>query len=178
VTYLLDTMIVSYFLETAHEATLAEASRELAMVMVGEVRSELRKDPRRGRPAFDRWLATSAIEVREIVVGSPASATLAQLVNPASPRQDLGERASIAMPASDETLAFVTHDKAAVWLALRELWQPGERIVGLAPFLRRLVELDLVDAEVLDDIMGIAIATALRPTWWPTFRAGLNRVDG
>jgi len=44
---------------------------------------------------------------------------------------------------------FVTHDKNGAWLALRETWTPGERLLGVAPFRRRLYQAKaLTDATV------------------------------
>jgi len=170
-TYLLDTMIVSYFLESAHEKALAEAAKRLPMAIVGEVRRELWKDTHRGGAPFEKWLAVSNIEVREIKVGSEESGTLAQLQNPGSGK-GLGERASIAIAAWDASLTFVTHDHGAVRIALRELWSPGERVMGPAVFLRRLVDSGAaIDPIVLDDV--IALAGAVRATWWPSWRAGI-----
>jgi hypothetical protein len=47
--------------------------------------------------------------------------------------------------------------------------------VGLASFLRRLVESNaLADPEVIDDVISLASATARRPSWWASWRAGLS----
>ena len=175
-TYLLDTMIVSYFLQASREDELAAAAERCPMALVAEVREELENDRERGGRAFKRWLAGSNIEVRPIAVGSPASITLTQLLNPASPSKNRGERASIALSASDASLALVTNDKNGMWIALRELWMPGERILGLPVFLRRVFEQGaLKDPVVLDEVMSVAAVQ--RPTWWAAFRAGLVRED-
>lgn len=172
--YLLDTMIVSFFLQAGCKDALAEASRRCSMVLVDDVRRELENDGSRGGKPFMKWLATSNISVRSIEVGSQTSVTLTQLLNSASPSKGRGERASIALAASDASLTFVSHDKGALWIALRELWLPGERILGLAVFLRRLFEqAALEDPAVLDDVIAIALDPAQRPTWWASWRAGL-----
>ncbi|MBN1208406.1 MAG: hypothetical protein JXB05_26335 [Myxococcaceae bacterium] len=174
-TYLLDAMIVSYFRQAGHEDALAAAAKRCSMALVDEVRRELEADRSRGGRPFMRWLDTSNIGVRSIAVGSPASATLAQLLNPALPDKGRGERASIALAAHDVSLTFVTNDKNGMWIALRELWMPGERILGLAVFLRRLFEqAALMDPGVVDDVISIAIEAAQRPTWWASWRAGLK----
>jgi hypothetical protein len=173
VTYLLDTNIVSYFLQAEREADLASASAMSAMALVEAVRGELEKDPKRGGRAFKKWLDGSRIEVRSIEVGAPAHATLAALVGPTSTAKDLGERASIALAASDPTLTFVANDKNGLVLALRELWSPGERVLGLAVFLRRLVEEGaLVNPEAIDDVMAVANARQ-QPSWWVSWRASI-----
>jgi hypothetical protein len=172
VTYLLDSNVVSYFLHAGRRDELARAAQCCSMAVVEEVRQELAtdKDPAR-KEAFRKWIETSNIQVRAIEVGSDASATLAQLLTPASSK-DRGEQASIALAAFDDTLTFVTHDQNGLLLALRELWSPGERVLGLAVFLRRLfAEGALEDPAVLDDV--ISVPPSPRPTWWAAWRSGL-----
>ena len=175
-TCLLDTMIVSYFLNTDYEQSLASAAKVFPMAIVEEVRRELRDHPELGGHAFDRWLSTSNIDVRPILVGSPAAATLTQLLKLTASAQGLGERASIALAGSDSSLTFVTHDKGALSIAVRELWMAGERVLGLAPFLRRLFESSaLTELDALDEIMSLACTgVAQWPTWWATWRAGVG----
>jgi hypothetical protein len=176
VTYLLDTMIVSYFLQAQREADLAMAARRCPMSLVDEVRKELENDTKRGGRSFKKWLDASGIEPRAIEVGTVAHSTLAALVSPTSTGKNLGERASIAIAASDASLTFVTNDKNGLCVALREIWMPGERILGLAVFLRRLFEQHaLEDPMVLDDVMTIAThSPKQQPTWWASWRAGLT----
>ncbi|MES1206008.1 MAG: hypothetical protein ABUS79_08720 [Pseudomonadota bacterium] len=173
---MLDTMIVSYFLEVDCEQELANAAKAFPMTIVEEVRRELRNHKTRGGKNFDKWLATSNIEVRSIVVGSPASVTLAQLLRPEAPADGRGERASIALAASDPSLTFVTHDNAATIMAVRELWTAGERVLGLAAFLRRLFDNALVtNHDAAQEIMSLAYAAAPQwPTWWATWRAAAS----
>ena len=99
--YLLDAMIVSYFRQAGREAEFAAAAKCCSMAMVEEVRRELEADPKRGGRSFKAWFGTSNIDVRSIAVGSPASVTLAQLLNPVTPDKGRGERASIALAAHD-----------------------------------------------------------------------------
>ncbi|MGN6110814.1 MAG: hypothetical protein ACTHU0_37275, partial [Kofleriaceae bacterium] len=81
-----------------------------------------------------------------------------------------GELASIALAATDPGLVFVSTDKGAMWIALRELWMPGERLLGLPVFLRRVVETGAIAGDVADDVM---VSSQLpRPTWWADWRAG------
>ncbi len=172
-TYLLDTNIVSYFLQAERKEDLAKAAGICAMAIVAEVRKELRKDPKR-RGVFERWFDASGIEVRAIEIGSPAHATLAALVGPVPTPKDLGERASIALAATDPTLTFVVNDKNGLWLALREIWSPGERVLGIAVFLRRLVDLHaLDDLSAVDDVMAIATNAQQQPSWWVSWRASV-----
>ena len=171
-TYLLDTNIVSFFLHASREQELAVAAKTTPLAIVGEVRVELAADPRRGGGAFAQWLGNSNIEVKEIVLGSPAHAALAQLLVGSTTAKNLGERASVALTLSDPTFTFVTYDKNATWLALRELWAPGEHLLGVAPFLRRLFEdKSLIDVAAIDDVIA---STDIRPSWWGTWRASIK----
>lgn len=170
-TYLLDTNVVSFFLQASRETELAAASNISTLAIVGEVREELRADRNRGGPNFTRWLSSSGISVTDVIVGSPAAMRLAQLINGTATGRDLGERASIALASFDPTLVFVTHDKNAAWLALRELWAPGASVLRVASFLRRLFdEKALTDATVADDIIAFGEP---RPAWWAEWRASL-----
>lgn len=172
--YLLDTMVVSYFLQAEREAELAAAARRCPMAVVEQVFNELRNDPARGGRSFEKWFAGSNIEMRPITADSPAFTTYAQLVDPNVPaRKNVGERASIAFAAFDPSLTFVSQDKNGMWLALRELWTPGERVVGVPVFLRRLFDAEaLREPSVADDIMKHA--NAPRPTWWASWRASFS----
>jgi hypothetical protein len=96
-TFLLDTNIVSNFLQAGREKELAVASQRVSLMIADEVRRELEGDRQRGARAFTSWLAGSNISVRRIVLGSEAEATFAQLLHPKDPQKDLGERASIAL---------------------------------------------------------------------------------
>ncbi len=170
--YLLDANIVSYFLQAGRQDDLAGAAKRCSMAVVEDVRRELENAPDRGGGTFKKWLATSNIDVRSILVGSPASITFADLLNPTAPNKNRGELASIALAAEDASLTLVTNDKGAVLIALREIWMPGERIMGLAVFLRRLFDQSaLEDPGALDDV--IKVARAQRPTWWASWHTGL-----
>jgi hypothetical protein len=176
VTCLLDTMIVSYFLEAGCEQQLADAAKVFPMAIVEEVRRELREDKARGGKNFDKWLGTSNIAVVPIMVGSSASVTLLQLLRPEAPAYGRGERASIALAASDPSLTFVTHDNAATIMAVRELWTAGERVLGVAAFIRRLFDAAaLADHDTAQEIMSLAYAAAPQwPTWWAGWRASIS----
>ena len=174
-TYLLDTMIVSYFLQAQRETELATAAKRCSIALVEEVRRELENDKTRGGRFFKKWFDASGIKPLAIELGTPAHATLAALVSPISTGKNLGERASIAVAASEATLTFVTNDKNGLCVALREIWMPGERVLGLAVFLRRLFEEHaLEDPNALDDVMAVALTSPQQqPTWWASFRARL-----
>ena len=64
---------------------------------------------------------------------------------------------------------FVGMDKGSMWLALRELWTPGERLLSLPVFLRRLVEGRALQGQVADDVMRCS--NQIFPTWWADWRS-------
>ena len=183
-TFLLDTNVVSYFLQVGRERELAEAARICPMALVDEVFRELKVDPHRGGRTFTHWFGASKISVLPIEVGSPASMTFARLrdlrppnSNLPPPNKDRGERASIALAASDLSLTFVAHDKNAMWIALREIWEPGERLVGVPVFLRRLFAASALSEPVIADEIIAQIKPA-QPTGWAEWRSGLSGLSG
>jgi hypothetical protein len=172
VTLLLDHNVVAYFFNAGCENALAACSHNLSMAVAEAVRDE----GQRGYPKrYDAWLAQSAIEVRAIAVGSAEDALL-EAIHP-SPQgseairstRDFGEHASIALAACDPTLTFVANDKGALWLALQELHQPGERVLGLRVFLRRAHAMAGLPLAAIDKV--VAKAQGKAPTWWAGWRA-------
>jgi hypothetical protein len=61
-------------------------------------------------------------------------------------------------------------DRGGIWIALRELWAPGERLIALAVFLRRLVDAGALDGNTADDVMRRS--NHVLPTWWADWRVG------
>lgn len=167
-TYLLDTNVLSYFLNTGNEDPLAECATNIGLATVGQVREELAGAQGVGR-RYQAWLAAARIEVIDIVLGSPEHALLAQLQLGVTTHRGRGERECIAVAALRWDLVFVANDKNAMWLALRELHAPGERLLGLAVFLRRLVEAGLSPAVANDVLSAAGMAP---PTWWQEVMAG------
>jgi hypothetical protein len=168
VTYLLDANVVSYFLQVRRESDLAAAASVAPCAIVDEVRRELANDPVRGA-RFREWLPTSNVRVIPIAVGSDADAVLNRLQLAVTTTRGKGERASIALAATNDDLIFTGMDKGAMWIALRELWSPGERLVALAGFLRRLVDAHAMIGEAAEDVLRQS--KQLVPTWWPGWRA-------
>jgi hypothetical protein len=174
-TFLLDTNIVSNFLQAGREQELAMASQRVCLTIVDEVRRELEVDRARGGRAFATWLAGSKISIRRIPLGSEAAATFAQLLRPKDPHKDLGERASIALAASEPALVLVTHDKNALWMAIREIWRGSAQLMGIAPFVRLLFEQGaLADPNIADEVIKLSGPLEQRPTWWASWRAALG----
>lgn len=164
-TYLLDSNILSCFLQCRREAELASAAARVSLAIVEEVRVELEADPQRGR-GFATWFRASNIAPRVIELGSHPHATLADLAVglSGSRGRGLGERASIALAVHDADLVFVTSDKGALWIALGELHARGERIIGLPVFLRRLHEDGGLSVDAARDVM--TVSSLRKPTWW------------
>jgi hypothetical protein len=56
-----------------------------------------------------------------------------------------------------------------MWSALRELWAPGERLISLPVFLRRLVDARALEDEAADDVLRRS--NQIVPTWWADWRS-------
>ncbi|MBK7076677.1 MAG: hypothetical protein IPH44_30735 [Myxococcales bacterium] len=173
-TYLLDNNVIQYFLHARHETELAEAAKRCSLAVADEVRSELTQTPNTGKRAC-AWLDASPIIVLPIEVGSPEDATFTQLT-PLTALKNHGEGASIALAAHRDDLVFVANDKNAMWRALAELHRPGERMIGVPVFLRRLRDAAGLSTDALDDV--IACWNGKRPTWWADWRAALAPAQG
>jgi hypothetical protein len=167
--YLLDTQVVSYFLQARRENELAAAAAVVPCAIVDEVRAELADDRTRGS-LFARWLPESHLQVVGIPLGSAADLLLARLRSGVPADTGRGERASIALAATDSELVFAGMDKGGMWIALRELWAPGERLISLPVFLRRLLDAGALDGSAADDVMRRS--NQVLPTWWADWRAG------
>lgn len=102
-TYLLDTQVVSYFLQARREAELAAAAETTPCAIADEVRDELAGDPTRGE-LFTRWLPASHVEIVSIALGSPADTLLTRLQIGLVTPHGRGERASIALAATNTGL--------------------------------------------------------------------------
>ena len=60
-------------------------------------------------------------------------------------------------------------DTQVVSYFLRELWAPGERLISLPVFLRRLVDDGALGGDAGDDVMRRS--NQMLPTWWADWRA-------
>jgi hypothetical protein len=169
-TYLLDNNVVSYFLHSRREADLMEAAHRCPLAIAEEVGKELKRSRRDG-DRFRAWFTGGRIASLAIGVGSEVDATFEALTPPTTERGK-GERASIALAAHDASLVLVANDRNAMWLALAELHQPGERMIGVPVFLRRLHEQAALAPEALDAVMSCY--PGRRPTWWADWRAKLQ----
>jgi hypothetical protein len=169
-TYLLDTNVVSYFLAARREADLMAAATHCSIAIADEVSAELKNDPRDGA-RFRSWFEGGRrIANLPIEVGSDIDRTF-QNLKPPSTKRGQGERASIALAAHEPSLVWVANDKNAMWLALAELHLPGERMIGVPVFLRRLHEQAACPPIAIDAV--IACYQGRRPSWWAYWRASL-----
>jgi hypothetical protein len=169
-TYLLDNNVVSYFLHGRREADLMDAARRCSLAIADEVSKELKRSSRDGG-RFKAWFAGGAIASLAIAVGSEVDATY-QALTPPTTERGKGERASIALAASDPSLVLVANDRNAMWLALAELHHAGERMIGVPVFLRRLHEQAGLVPDAIDAV--VAWYPGRRPTWWADWRAKLE----
>lgn len=167
-TYLLDTMVVSFFYDTMQDE-LARAAGQCKMALVGEVYKELRTPK---RPDFKEWFCKSNITLLNITVDSEAYMTLGKLVNPRL-NSNLGERASIAWMANNTGFVFVTHDKNAMWIASREICCFKNSIMGVPVFLRRLFDAEKLSNPSVLDVIISRLDETHKPTWWDTWRSHL-----
>lgn len=172
VTYLLDNNVISFFWNRGREKDLAFAATKVALAIVAEVRDEAARHPTYGA-RFTKWLPGTQIGCLEIALGSKAHVVLAELTQAQTTTKDMGERASVALASTIRDLVFVTHDTNATVLAHRELFERGERVIGLAVFLRRLAEDAGTSPVALDDVMQVSQHGKRPPTWWPSWRANL-----
>ena len=160
--HLLDANTVISFLKTGHKDALADLGTALNLCVVEEVKVEIdRRDP-----PGKRWWERSRIDVRAIALGSPAHRTLVALGLPSG--NGLGERASIALAAHDPSLSFVTSDKNAMWIAVRELHGPALRYESFSGFLR-YARAAALPWPVIDD--AYRESGLPQPTWWASWRA-------
>lgn len=146
------------------------AAARCPLAIADEARVELLKSRTHGA-RFKKWLETGRIENLEIIVGSDVDSTL-QALPISNPSRGRGERASIALAAHDPSRVFVANDQNALWLAVAELYHPGERMIGVPVFLRRLHEQAELPPDAIDDVMDMR--QGRRPTWWAPWRASLT----
>jgi len=170
--YLLDTNVVSYFLNTKRHDALRAVAGRVGLAIVDEVRVELEAHKTLG-PFVKKWLPRTKLEVRAIVVGSAEYECYLALKPNSVTLKDNGERASIAVAATNPSFVFVASDKNALWLGLRELHEPGERILGVHVWLRRLHADAALDLAALDDVA--AASGVPYPTWWTEWRKTIGQ---
>jgi hypothetical protein len=100
------------------------------------------------------------------LVGGVGSTCLGLLWTNTGSLKDLGELASIAVAVEDASLVFVCNDHNAVWIALRELFQPGEHVVRFSTFLRRAHDNVGLRRSVVEKLAKLAQLAHAPPTWW------------
>jgi hypothetical protein len=135
--------------------------------MVREVYEEVTQ-PRSRRPevavrasASKKKIDASSVEVRDVPVLSPAGRRYAAFRSGRATANDAGEAASVALAATEHGFVFVTAEKGAAWLGVREAYP---RSTVLHWFLRALVEHGAMLATVAGDIANAERTPA--PAWW------------
>lgn len=176
--YLLDTGIVLGFQKSGQLDALTDAAAHVSIAVVEEVYDEI-TDPRGGKHAASALKAKTAIDasnikLRSIAVGSLEAATFGALrLGKTSPTADLGEAASIALAAHDDSLTFVTNDAAASLKALQEL---RGRTLSFHPFVAILVECGALTAGkagvLATAVRGLGDWRARHPLWWDAWLTG------
>ncbi len=168
-TYLLDNNVVQYFIHGGRGADLATAARRVPIAVAREVYQEActGRLAAAGRAA----LPLEAVKVLDIIIDSPVDVTLAALA-PLGAARGHGERESIAFALHDPSLVFVANDRNAMWMALNELHAPGQQMIGVPVFLRRLHEEGALPPPCIDQVMRHWQGRP--PTWWADWRASIE----
>ena len=164
-TWLLDACVLVRAQDADRLAELVKASGDMAVVR--EVYEEVTQ-PRGAKPETQRKAAAAkaeidrgGLQVMDIPVLSAAGARFGAMRQGREGPNDAGEAASVALTAFDRNLVFVTVEKGAAWLAMKEV---DRQCVVLHGFLRALVEEGSLTRE-----SAHAIAAADRqppPSWW------------
>jgi len=112
----------------------------------------------------------------EILPGTHAAQVMRHLQSRKTsnnPAKDRGEAASIAAASVDRELCFVAEDTGAVRYALGELFDSGERVQRLAPFVRVLYERGAIDRAAVSGLGGLKKIREYPPSWWATWLASI-----
>lgn len=170
-TYLLDCCVVSYFWAAGRQSELGESLKRIPWAIPDVVATELEQTQSR-RKALQSWLSHHEVPIRTIALNTPEERIYMALQSrTAIPHKNRGERALVALAAADPTLVVVSNDRNGMWQALRELWQQGERMIGMWVFLRRLVDQGGCDRIVAEDVSAEMHVSASQPTWWKEWLA-------
>jgi hypothetical protein len=119
-----------------------------------------------------RWLSAPI----EILPGTQAERVMRHLLRRKTSShsgRDLGEAASIAAASVDRELCFVTDDAGAARLALGELFESGERVQRLAPFVRALHARRAIDRDVVKQLGSLPKLRGDQPSWWEGWVAAI-----
>lgn len=169
--YLLDCMVVSYFLQAKQKDALGLIGDHVGIAIADAVHDELLADTHRG-PEYAKWQRKAKVAIHALAVGGAGARVLAALEAQIGGRRDKGERKSIAIASEAPELVFVTHDVRATFLALRELGSGGERVVSFFEFVRRGQAAAGITRAAVEACASIALREPKHePTWW---RAWLN----
>jgi hypothetical protein len=171
VTYLVDNNVISYFFNAGVKRQLTAIADVLPLAVVREVHDEAAKAAFGNE--YKNWQSTSKLKLVDLLVGGPGSKLLTELRRASSSLKDLGEHASIALAAEDKQYVFVANDKNALWIALRELYEPREVVIRLSTFLRRVADANAMTKSCAIDIAKKSQLEDALPTWWANWLATL-----
>lgn len=137
--YVLDNNWLTFVFKSGHQERFARALDAMDCAIPEEVRDEANGwSDRRGQ--FGRWCQRTRLRVVGMSPDSPEGRLFRALHPNPGVLKDKGEHACIALISADPERTLVTHDKAASWLALRELPAHPHPVVSVFTFLRRLGE--------------------------------------
>jgi hypothetical protein len=167
VIWLLDACVLLRAEDAGRLSELLAAASLVRCAVVREVYDEVTAPETRKQKVLERArkakaeIDKSSIEVRNIPLLSDAATRMAAFRDGRTTANDAGEAASVALASTDTELVFVTAEKGAVWLGIREAY-PHTTV--LPWFLRALVEGGAMPWTVADEIVK-ADSTPL-PSWW------------
>src|SRR5690606_32628106 len=128
VTWLLDACVLVRAEDAGRLDELLSAAARVPCAMVREVYEEVTQ-PRSRRPevavrasASKKKIDASSVEVRDVPVLSPAGRRYASFRRGRATANDAGEAASVALGATEHGFVFVTAEKGAAWLGVREAY--------------------------------------------------------
>jgi len=166
--WLLDANVLILAQRAGRLSALLKAANRAPFVLVEEVYDELvrantaRSEMVRRARDMERALQKSSVRRVAIPLQSSASILYRALRAGRETQSDAGEAASIAWASANHDARFVTADRGASWIALREI---GPRVWVLPCFLNDLVKVHALTPDDADKIVNKSGTPP--PTWWP-----------
>jgi len=181
---LLDACSISYFFQAGQKELIEHLASVVRVHVVEQVFDELERETTWGagfKKLFDGLVERGRCEVHALAPGTEEAMLFNRLragAKSGSPK-DQGERASIALAVHHADLVFVTEDRGALHLALREL--PGFpcRVTRTAGWLRAMAERGArLDSNALMEWAKKVPGQPALPHWWQSWvgeQAGKGR---